>query len=157
MFSAVNKDFNPGPGAYDPKWPTSGRQMTIQPIPPPPELPDAQDKEAVVAYEKKKKFMEDLWDSKRRHPEFGAYSPRGTFGGDTSPRSRAPDKLFGTPRNERTVFNVDLYDVSKRPGPGQYNLTYKGVGGRDRLYRKKLPIETINYMAPTLPPISPRR
>lgn len=157
MFSTKSKDFIPGPGAYDPPLPHSGRGMTIRPLPPPPEQPDAQDKEALIAYEKKKKFMEELAESKRRHPEPGAYSPRSSFAGDTSPRSRAPDRLFGTPRNERTVFNVDLYDVSKRPGPGHYNISHKSVGGRDRLYRKKLPIESINYMAPQLPPISPRR
>jgi hypothetical protein len=157
MFSSIRKDFFPGPGAYDPKLPLSGRGTTIRPLPPVPEQPDAQDKEAVIAYERKKKFMEELEESKTRKPEPGAYTPRSTFQCDLSPRSRAPDRLFGTPRNERTVFNVDLYDVSKRPGPGQYNISHKSVAGRDRLYRKKLPIESINYMAPHLPPISPRR
>lgn len=165
MSSPTRKnDVVPGPGAYNPKEIQSSRSVYIPPLPPVPEVPDSQDKEALTHFEKRQQFMQALAESKHRMPELGSYSLPGAFdkvvGRKASPRSpRHAEQLFGTPRSERVLFNVDLFETSKRPGPGQYSsgLQANGVGGRDRLYRKRLALESVNYMAPQLPPISPRR
>lgn len=71
-----------------------------------------------------------------------------------SPRVSVPKAAKAT----RFMGNVDLYQASKGPGPGQYVRSMESVGfaGRDRSRRGKLPMERVNPHAIGLPPISAR-
>jgi hypothetical protein len=89
-------------------------------------------------------------------PPLGTYNLEPTWG--VSQKMQ----IHGTPRSERTLFNVDLGQRSRMPGPGQYNLAVVNtMAGRDRTYRTRLPLERINVMAPVVSPRkrrpSPRR
>ena len=171
----------PGPGTYDipPTFGGTGRAAVILPLSP---------RELWQLHAQK----EDD-DALARHPSSpsaaatsGAAEGSGTKKESSIPRYAAPIvpqwhvpppgtydlpstiesprmQIHGTPRSERVLFNVDLTDRSRMPGPGQYNVSnYKSMVGRDRTYRTRLDIERVNVMAPlaTSPKqrkVSPRR
>eukprot|EP00672_Neobodo_designis_P027705 CAMPEP_0174853782 /NCGR_PEP_ID=MMETSP1114-20130205/29569_1 /TAXON_ID=312471 /ORGANISM="Neobodo designis, Strain CCAP 1951/1" /LENGTH=142 /DNA_ID=CAMNT_0016088449 /DNA_START=62 /DNA_END=490 /DNA_ORIENTATION=+ len=71
-----------------------------------------------------------------------------------SPRVSVPKAA----KTSRFMGDVDLYQASKGPGPGQYTRSLESVGfaGKDRSRRAKLPMERVNPHAIGLPPISAR-
>jgi hypothetical protein len=150
--------YRPGPGSYDPEVPEneSYKFHVIPSLPRPPNF-DKDDKDAWDKYHKAMRNREEHARLRDMHPDVGDYDIPSTF---QTPRQgrNAREILNGTPRSPRSIFNIDLLDRTKVPGPGTYDLQKYGLGTRrDRTYRKKLPLERINYMCPSLPPISPRR
>lgn len=149
-------EYRPGPGTYDPKDTATVKGSYIKPLVQAPNT-SKMDRLALEQFQSKQKFFAELSEAKARHPPPGTYDAPSSFV-PPSPRSgRCKEGLHGTPRSDRFVLSTDLFERSRMPGPGAY--TSNGIGGRDRLYRKKLALERINYMCPTLPPIvaSPRR
>lgn len=80
------------------------------------------------------------------------YTPRSTF--DIRNTTAARSIMKGAPRRDDQMLGVDLYEMSKRPGPGHYIAS--GFTGRDRSCRLKHPFELVNCRAP-LAQLSPRK
>lgn len=54
--------------------------------------------------------------------------------------------IHGSPRKAAIVSGVDIFHISKLPGPGQYFVRTdpRSFTGRDRSLRPRLPMERLN-------------
>ena len=154
VFSPTNQHkLVPGPGTYDLPPLNQGTAASFPPLPKPPpkrkNSPDVSDDELSSrgnSPNSKKRKMQLIVKPKSDDVGPGAYDLPSSFDTSTKATWSPRRQIHGTPRKENRVVDVDLFQASLRPGPGAYNpvSSARGLIGRDRSMRKKLPIERFN-------------
>ena len=121
----------PGPGHYNLPALPSGRTVTIPPLPSPRILPPSFDTQRSGTPQRSMSTSPVVEREKR--PDPWQYNIPSLFEAPQSSWSpRCP--IHGSPRKAAIVSGVDIFHISKLPGPGQYFVRTdpRSFTGRDR-------------------------